>query len=202
VASGFTPFNNSVSFGTGIGVPGLGFDYPHLAAISGGLQNGAPQGIRRGRNSGQGYFVPIFFGGSPYFPYVDDSLDYEQAEQAEPPGQPVQPQPQIIVIQQPVPAAAAQQVAVAQPAEAPSDAAQSSPFSPAAPEAPVRNVGEFILIRKDGRVFFANAFSVVGTQLRYISPEGILQKFPVTELDSDATEQMNEARGNTVQIYN
>jgi len=199
VASGFTSFNNSVSFGTGIGVPGLGFDYPHLAAISGGLQNGAPQGFQRRRNAGQGYFVPIFFGGSPYFPYVDDSLDYEQAE---PPGQPVQPQPQIIVIQQPVPAAVAQQVAAAQPAEAQRDGAQSSQFSPAAPEAPVRNVGEFILIRKDGRVFFANAFSVVGTQLRYISPEGILQKFPVTELDSDATQQMNEARGNTVQIYN
>jgi hypothetical protein len=200
VASGFTPSNNSVSFGTGIGVPGLGFDYPHLAAISGGLQNGAPQGFRRGNHSGQGYFVPIFFGGSPYFPYyVDDSLDYEQAE---PPGQPVRPQPQIIVIQQPGPVAAAQQVAAAQPAEAPGDAAQSLQFSPAAPEAPVRNVGEFILIRKDGRVFFANAFSVVGTQLRYISPEGILQKFPITELDSDATQQMNEARGNTVQIYN
>jgi hypothetical protein len=197
VASGFTPFNNSASFGTGIGVPGLGFDYPHLAAISGGLQNSAAQGFRRGRNSGQGNFVPIFFAGSPYFPYyVDDSLDYEQAE---PPGQPVQPQPHIIVIQQPVPAAAAQQLAAAQ---APSDAAQSSQFSPAASEAPVRNVGEFILIRKDGRVFFANAFSVVGTQLHYISPEGILQKFPVTELDSDATRQMNEARGNTVQIYN
>src|SRR5882672_1845207 len=27
-ASGFAPFTNSVEFGTGIGVPGLGFDYP------------------------------------------------------------------------------------------------------------------------------------------------------------------------------
>ena len=67
---------------------------------------------------------------------------------------------------------------------------------------PVARVGEIILIRKDGRVLFASAFSVVGTQLRYISAEGSLQKFPVTELDAESTQQMNEARGNSVQISN
>ena len=73
---------------------------------------------------------------------------------------------------------------------------------PAAAPLPVARVGEIILIRKDGRVLFASAFSVVGTQLRYISAEGSLQKFPVTELDAESTQQMNEARGNSVQISN
>jgi len=63
-------------------------------------------------------------------------------------------------------------------------------------------VGELILVLKDGRLLFATAFSVVADQLRYITPEGILRKFPITDLDSDATEQMNEAHGNTVQFNN
>ncbi len=138
--------------------------------------------------------MPIFFGGYPY--YFDDSLDYDQPEQQYQP----QPQPQIIVIEQPVPAAAAQPAPSPQEADSGTGAGQSSQVSSPAPEAPVPNVGELILIRKDGRVLFATAFSVVAGQLRYVTPEGILRKFPVTELDSDATQQMNEARGTTVQI--
>jgi hypothetical protein len=198
VVSGFTPVTFSAGQGAGIGVPGLGFDYPHLAAISGGLQSGARRGFERGRHSGQGYYVPILFGGYPY--YLDGSLDYGQPDQPEQVQS--QAQPQVIVIQQPVPAVAGQQASFPQDADAGIGGGQSSALASPAPEAPAPNVGEIILIRKDGRVLFASAFSVVGTQLRYISPEGILHKFPVTELDSEATQQMNEARGNSVQINN
>jgi hypothetical protein len=144
--------------------------------------------------------APILFGGYPY--YLDGSLDYDQAQQMEQPqAYPAQQQPQIIVIQQPVPAAVAQTASQQEPDSA-AGSGQASALSSPLTQAPADRMGEIVLIRKDGRVLFASAFSVVGSQLRYISPEGILQRFPVTELDSQATQQMNEARGNTVAINN
>ena len=188
--SGFASggFGNSTSFGNSNGVPGLGFDYPHLAAISGGLRNGQPLNSGRGfHHRGQAPFVPILFGG---YPYYADSLDYEQPEQQ--PEQQPQQQPQVIVIQQPVPAA--QQVI--DPANVPA--------IPSAPQiaTPVRDVGEFVLVKRDGRILFASAFMVGGTQLTYVTPEGIRRTLPLSELDADATQQMNEARGTSVQIHN
>ena len=50
--------------------------------------------------------------------------------------------------------------------------------------------------------FFASAFSIVGDQLRYVTPEGIRHSVPMAEMDPDATQQMNEARGTTVQLHN
>ena len=68
------------------------------------------------------------------------------------------------------------------------------------PAAAVPDVGDFILVRRDGRILFASAFSITGDQLRYVTPEGIRRSLPMAELDSDATQQMNEARGTTVQL--
>jgi len=184
VATGFSPLANSVDYGTDYGVPGLGFDYVHLAAISRGLQNGSSFRSGRHGHRSDGTFVPILFGGYPYY-YDDQGYD--------PSTQPAQPQqPQIIVIQQPVPAQAGGP-------DLPADATK-----PAAQEAqePVRDVGEFILVRRDGRILFASMFSVVGTQLRYVTPEGIRHTLEMADLDADATQQMNEARGTTIQIHN
>lgn len=187
IASGFDPIVNSVSFD---GVPGLGFDYPHLAAISRGQSNSFSSHFVRNGHRGQGFFVPIFLGG---YPYYGDDFGYDQPEQQ--PAQQPQPQPQIIVIQQPVPAQ--------QPAESGLDTGYVSPSMPAAqPAEPIPDVGNFLLVRRDGRILFASAFSVVGTQLQYITPEGIRRTVALSELDADATQQMNEARGTTVQIHN
>ena len=81
-------------------MPGLGFDFPHLAAISGGARATILLSYfgHNGRR-GQGTFVPILFGGYPY--YYDDSATIRRSSK---PVQQSQPQPQIIVIQQPVPA--------------------------------------------------------------------------------------------------
>jgi hypothetical protein len=179
VTSGFSTFPDSISFGSTNGVPGLGFDYPHLAAISGGLRNARTFNSGRGTHRRQGTLVPILIGGYPY--YVDSS-DYEQAQQ----------QPQVIVVQQPAPVS--QQVV---------DSNSASVASPAPPvAAPVRDVGDFILVRQDGRVLFASAFMVGGAQLTYVTPEGIRRTLPLADLDADATRQMNEARGTTIQIHN
>jgi hypothetical protein len=190
IVSGFAEDGNSFNFDTS-GSPGLGFDFPHLAAISGGSRRGSVHGGHRNRFD-QGAFVPILFGGYPYYPY---DMVYDQPEPQ--PVQQYQPQPQIIVIQQP--AAAPQQVAGADSNAA---SARRDSSLPDAQVAPVRDVGDFILVRRDGRVVFASVFSVVGAQVQYVTPEGIRRTLAVSDIDSDATQQMNEARGTTVQIHN
>ena len=178
-------FANSVNFGDEIGVPGLGFDYAHLAAVSGNFRNSP--GFGRGSPREHNFITPIFFGG---FPYYSDFLNYPQDQQ-----QPQQ-QPQIIVIQQPAPA-----VAVQQAAPAPQDT-YAGTATPAPLPAPVREVGEFILVRRDGRILFASVFSVIGNQLQYVTPEGIRHTLPLADLDTVATQDMNEARGTTLQFHN
>jgi len=188
--SGFVPDADSFSFDDTSGVPGLGFDFPHLAAISGALRNNPSMHFRRHDFRGQGSFVPIFFGG---YPYYYDETGYDQPEQQA--VQPSQPQPQIIVIQQPAPT---QQIA-----DTGSAAGNPSP-SLSAPQAdvPIPDVGNFILVRRDGRILFASLFSVVGSQLQYVTPEGIRRTLEISDLDAVATQQMNEARGTTVEIHN
>ncbi|MGH9681607.1 MAG: hypothetical protein ACRD4Y_16805, partial [Candidatus Acidiferrales bacterium] len=168
-----TTYPNLGGFGGGGGVPGLGFDYPHLAAISGSMHSGARRGFGGEGRRGQGYFVPIFFGGFPY--YYDDSMDYEQ------PQQPSQTQPQEIVIQ--LPPQAVERQAIPEEAGSADGAGASATLSRPAPAEPAQNTSEIVLLRKDGRMLFATAYSVVGSQLRYITPEGILRTFPLSELD-------------------
>jgi len=189
IISGFAPAGSSFTFDSFSGVPGLGFDFPHLAAISGALRNNFPHFGHNG-DRGQGAFVPILFGG---YPYGYDDLGYDQQDQQT--VQQSQPQPQIIVIQQPTPAQ--------QAADSRSDTGNLSASGPESQAAvPIRDVGDFILVRRDGRVLFASVFSVVGAQLQYVTPEGIRHTLAMSDLDADATQQMNEARGTTVQIHN
>jgi hypothetical protein len=194
VSSEFASASNPFSFdGNDLGVPGLGFDYPHLAAISGARGNNSSSRFGHNSHRGQDSFVPILFGGYPYYPYYYDDQGYDQPEQQT--VQQSQPQPQVIVIQQPAPAQ--------QGADSGSDTGNfSAPVPEPQAAAPIPDVGNFILVRRDGRVLFASVFSVVGTQLQYVTPEGIRHTLAVSDLDADATQQMNEARGTTVQIHN
>jgi hypothetical protein len=169
------------SFSVANGVPGLGFDYTHLAIINAALHNTRPSNSVRGFRRRQSTLVPILVGG---FPYYGDPADYEQPQQ----------QPQVIVIQQPAPAVASQ--------PALDVAYDSAAYAPPQPPAPVRDVGDFILVRRDGRVLFASAYMLTGPQLTYVTPEGIRRTLALADLDADATQQMNEARGTTVQIHN
>jgi hypothetical protein len=184
VVSGTGSFANSGNFSGENGVPGLGFDYPHLAAVSGNFR-GNPPVFGRGLHHQRNFGTPFLFGGFPYYSDYSDYSDNQQQPQ----------QPQVIVIQQPAPAATADQSAPAR--EMAAEAAQ-----PASPPAPVREVGEFILVRRDGRVLFASIFSVTGNQVQYVTPEGIRRSLPLTDLDTVATQEMNEARGTTLQFHN
>lgn len=185
VTSGFAPTEDANSFESDdFPVPGLGFDYVHFAAINCALHNGSFRFGHHEHNGGSS-FVPILFGGYPF--YYDES-GYDQPQQE------AEPQPQVNVVQQP---------ASAQRGESSSDA-ESPVAATSAPQIsePVRDIGEFVLVRRDGRILFASMFSVDGEQLLYVTPEGMRRTIPVAQLDADATQQMNEARGTTVQIHN
>lgn len=167
-----------------VSVPGLGFDFAHLAAVSGSLRFNTPS-FRGGRHfRDPGFITPVFFGGYPY--YALDEADYA----------PPQQQPQVIVIQQPVPTTLMQQPAPSGSGDSNGNAAAA----PASPVAPVRDVGEFVLVQRDGKILFASMYTVIGSDLRYVTPEGIRRTLPMAELDADATRAMNEARGTTVQF--
>jgi hypothetical protein len=186
VLSNAGSFGNPVNFAGGNAVPGLGFDYPHLAAVGGNFR-GNPPSFGRGVHQHRNFTTPLFFGGFPYYSDYSDYSDNQQEQQQ----QQQQQQPQVIVIQPPAPAPIA-----------PSPETIPEVAQPAAPQAPVRDVGEFILVRRDGRVLFASIFSVTGTQVQYVTPEGIRRSLPLSELDTVATQEMNEARGTTLQFQN
>ena len=159
--------------------PGLGFSYDHLAAVSRPSQNQR----RNGRRSQ--FVTPIFDGGVPlFFPldYGQDAVDTY-----------LEPQPSVIVVQQPPPPAL--------PADSADDRSPAEKSGTAAvPEPPVPDIGQFILVRRDGKVLMAAAFTVMNDQITYVTREGTRHSFPVSELDTESTRQMNDANGTTVKL--
>jgi len=176
-----TPVRSNGSVGSGRPlrsqdiVPGLGFDYAHLAATH-------PNGIHdRNRNRGfNNAFFPLFFGGGFGFPIFPD--DVEDA-----------------------PATEAQQVDTAQyepsqPARRPGDYDTRQYRPPVA--SPSQDVAEqpvepYVFVRRDGTVFFATAYAWENGTLRYITAEGLRRTVTSDKLDLDATQQFNEQRGLT-----
>jgi hypothetical protein len=155
-------------------VPGIGFDYAHLAAIT-------PRRpiSRTDPHPVHGPFIaPIFSWGWPVYSAP----------------QPVAPQPIVIVLQQPPPAV----ITVPAPG-APEDAARAEAVPPPSlSPAPLRELGPFILLRRDGQIVLAVLFGASGDLLTYINQDGVRRSFPLAELDIEATQQMNEAAGRTV----
>src|ERR1700733_12574270 len=85
-----------------------------------------------------------------------------------------------------------EQYVVEQPAPAPVQNAAPGPA------AALPDVGEFFLVRKNGQVGLASAFTFSKDRVIYITREGMRRSFPAAELDKDATRQRNEAAGTTV----
>jgi len=149
-------------------VPGLGFDYPHLAAISGN---------RRLHGSRFGGGVPFGFGGFLFGP----SVLVEEVPAAE-------PQPTIVE----------EEVADDAPPEAPRRARASRAVSDPQPEraaAPQPDPEQFVFVRRDGGLVFAVAYTWENGTLRYVTPEGLRRSMGRDALDLDATQQFNEQRG-------
>src|SRR5579862_8165799 len=157
-------------------VPGLGFDYPHLAAV----------GPKRGQN-GNGRFgfrqtVPFGFGGylitSPEI-VVDNPQAVEEAQETADQGD-IDAQFQAAQMQ----AYRAGQDSVAQ---------HPTPSLPAPEPAP--DPASYVFVMRDGTMAFAVAYSWENGTLRYVTPEGQRKSVAVGSLDMDATTQFNESRG-------
>ena len=163
------------------GVPGLGFDFEHLAAIQRPFRDRFGH-LRRGL-----FFTPIFFDALPLsypydteYPYEEGVPDdYTQAAQ----------QPQFVI---PPPQL---QPATPPRTETTPRVTTSQALAPPPPE-----LGQLILVRRDGQVLLAVAFTSNHGQLTYITREGTRRSFPVSELDKDATRQMNDANGTSVSL--
>lgn len=162
-------------------------DAPGFAAVGGlaGRDSFSHFGHRDRDRRDPGFLAPILFG-SPY--YYDDLSGDQPDQQAEQPPQPEGPD--------------ATDANQAQAGNSGGDAASApAPAADSRPPDPVPDIGNFIFVRRDGSILMASAFSVIGEQLRYITPDGIRHTLPISDLNTEATEQMNEARGTTVQLH-
>lgn len=172
-------------------VPGLGFDYPHLAAINRNLETRAlidpvtqqrlalARQIRRETPA-----VPVI----PFFPFA----------------------PQVIVVQSPPPVIVLQQTeadasyAPAMRAERVGTAVREAEPIVEAPVAravePHKVLDEYILVRKDGGVIRMVAFSAHNGRIIYITRDGLRRSIALAELDREATILRNEERGAEVKL--
>ncbi|HEV3482631.1 MAG TPA: hypothetical protein VGR97_09920 [Candidatus Acidoferrales bacterium] len=177
-------------------VPGLGFDFSDLAARDRDLDiKAAIDPATQWRlaiaerllrdNRGFGGFVGtggfIVDGGGVYS--VPEEPTGEPAAAAPAPA----PQPQIIVVQ--APAAANQQAA------APAPPAESQAQQPALPD-----VGQFTLVLRNGTKIEAVAFTRKSDSIVYITADGSRRTLAVADLDSAATERVNQERGTPLNL--
>jgi hypothetical protein len=63
-------------------------------------------------------------------------------------------------------------------------------------------VARIRVARIDCKVLLAVAITVRNGNLTYVTTEGARRSFPVSELDKEATRQMNDANGTSVSLPN
>jgi len=155
-------------------VPGLGFDYPHLAAVSGNRR------LHHNRfNNG----FPFGFSGFLLSP----SVIVEQAPAAE----------------QEIASAEDEAIdEVADDAsDAPRPRRHSRPSrianepQPDVAPAPLPEAEQYVFVRRDGSLVFAVGYTWENGTLRYITPDGFRRSIGREALDLSATQQFNEQRG-------
>jgi hypothetical protein len=160
-------------------VPGLGFDYPHLAAVS--SKNGQ---LGFGRNGRFRQTVPFGFGGfilsTPEI-VVENPQAVEEAQES---ADQVDPEMQAQFENAQMQAYRAGQRSAAQ---------QAPPPPPAAEPAP--DPASYVFVMRDGGVVFAVAYSWDNGTLRYVTPEGQRKSVAAESLDMTATQSFNESRG-------
>lgn len=165
--------NDTSNLQTAFPVPGFGFDFVHLAAVNPGAFN-----VSVLRSS---QFVPFIPVALPFF------------------SQPAQ----IIIVQQPPVVIVQTPPAVQESVEWPPRARAVQREEVREPERvpdPPRELEEIILIRRDGTLLFAVAFSTTGGQLTYVTREGLRRSLPLSEIDVDTTRRWNEERGTSLHL--
>jgi len=163
-------------------VPGLGFDFAHLAAITRNLKVSdisvlsTPERLALAQR-----LTPIVPFALPIFPESSPVIVVQQ--------------PPVVVVQQPVVPEESVEPVARRRAPEPGEGVE-----PARPAAPLPDVGEFVLVRRDGRLVFAVAFFTQGDHLIYVTREGVRRSMLLAELDAEATRRMNEERGTTIHL--
>jgi hypothetical protein len=155
-------------------VPGLGFDYPHLAAVSGNRR------LHHNRfNNG----FPFGFSGFLLSPPVIA----EQAPVAESEVATEEPEATDEVSDDPSDAPRARRHARI--------SRQLSEPQPDAAPAPLPEAEQYVFVRRDGSLVFAVGYTWENGTLRYITPDGFRRSIAREALDLSATQQFNEQRG-------
>lgn len=171
--NGFDSFN-----GTDFqNVPGLGFDFPFLAATSG---NHRGHGRRfSGADFGFSGFLlspPLLAeGGSPV-------IDSEQSAAADDPEFSADPS------DSPRPRRRSRASAVITDPQ------------PESASAPLPEPEQYVFVRRDGSLVFAVGYTWENGTLRYITPDGTRRSLSRDALDISATQQFNEQRGLTFRV--
>jgi len=163
--------------------PGFGFNFEHLSALNQDLgikalidpatqaRLAVAQRLLRTTRFSPGFFL-LDGGGSYAVP-----VDADQQPQAQQP---------IIIVQQPAP----QQMAEQPPPQP----------EPAEAAAPLPDEGEFTLVLRSGKQLQAAAFTRMSDKIVYITPDGGRRTVAVGDLDSDATQRVNQERGVPIQL--
>jgi hypothetical protein len=176
---------------TGFSTPDPGFSYAHQAALNVNLAQKAlvdpvtqhrlalERQIRR-----ETPIVPLF----PFFPTTQVII--------------VQ-QPPVVIINEPAgrddeggltlaagPAAPRRRMPEPEIVEIPREVA-----APAEPAAPLPDLDEVVLVRRDGKLVFVVGYSTQGERLVYVTRDGFRRSMLLNELDAQATRAFNEERG-------
>jgi hypothetical protein len=159
------------------GVSSIGFDREHLIAAGGSTGR---RGEDRGRRS---FITPIFGYGLPYYYSFDTGYPYDYSVPND--------QPQAPPLAPAIP-----------DASEPSYVEPQASAEPVQPPIPPPELGQLILVRRDGQVVMAVAFTTSAGRLTYITKDGLRRSFPIAELDPDATRQMNSVNGTSVALPN
>lgn len=178
--SGLAPFNLTTL--TGNNVPGLGFDFSHLAALNQNLGERAfidPVTQEEiGLNERLLQSTPVFGGVVPFLGGYSEPMVQEEQQQPT--------TPQVIVLQE----------------SASSASAPSAPTAPVQTEgpSPLPDVGEFVLVLHNGSQIKAVAFTRQNDKIVYIGEDGTRDSFPATDLNAAATQQVNQKRGTPLHL--
>jgi len=154
-------------------VPGLGFDFPHLAAINGGR-----------RHEGEGFF-PFGFGG-----FLLSSPDVIMEGPS-----PVEQQPVAETVAGSANDIDGEHALERRERRLRIEEERALAAANAAPPAPQHDVPEYVFVKRDGGLVFAVAYSWDNGTLCYITRDGVRRSVTRDALDMDATQQFNEQRG-------
>jgi hypothetical protein len=134
------------------------------------LRPPAPNHFPNNTRVSPAYFLFLEGGGAYYLPETAEQLPQDQATAEQSPEQ--------------------------QP-----EAAEAPPFTPESEgSAPLPDEGQFTLVLHNGTQIEAVAFTHVNDRIVYITPEGGRRTIAIAELDSNATERVNQDRGTPIQL--